>query len=89
MIGQLFIGQSMQLRVSHQKTFLIGIWIVTSLIIISSYKATLNAMLIIPRLKTPFNSFVEMVDQDEVQWMMVSGTVMSRAIRVNYIENEN
>lgn len=48
-----------------------------------SYKATLNAMLIIPKVQVPFRNVHEMVLQDEVQWLVIPGTVFSKIAKVN------
>ena len=53
-----------------------------SLIIVFGYKAILNAMLVVPRLKIPFDNVNEMVSQHQIGWQMVAGTLFLNATKV-------
>ena len=71
-----------------QKTFLAGVLLLSSFIILSSYKATLNSMLILPKVKVPFTNVQEMVHQNQVKWYLVQKTVMLRIAKVRYFDKE-
>ncbi|KAK8381548.1 hypothetical protein O3P69_018561 [Scylla paramamosain] len=63
--------------------FLAGLWLLTSLIIAIVYRSNLKAMLIVPKVRVPFDSLAELVDQTEVPWTMAHGSIVQSFFSVS------
>ena len=69
-------------KIPAQKTLLVGLWLLTCFIIMSSYKATLNSILILPKISVPFRNVKEMVNQNEIKYGLFQKTLLLRISQV-------
>ncbi|XP_076044672.1 glutamate receptor ionotropic, kainate 2-like [Oratosquilla oratoria] len=76
------LAQSERMSPTGLSGRLVGsLWILVSFIFITVYKSNLKAMLISPKVHIPFDSFEELVAQDEWKWKVVEGTALHQALR--------
>lgn len=62
--------------------FLIGVWLISSLIIGTVYKSNLKAKLIAPKIYLPFSSLEEVADQNEVTLLGAEGSLLHQLLQV-------
>ncbi|XP_076031179.1 uncharacterized protein LOC143019427 [Oratosquilla oratoria] len=63
-------------RATSSTTFITILWILVSFIIVTVYKSTLKAMLIIPKVTAPFRNVEELVSQDHVRYLLPRSSVI-------------
>ncbi|XP_071516568.1 glutamate receptor ionotropic, kainate glr-3-like [Panulirus ornatus] len=66
---------------------LMGLWVLVSLIIAVVYRSNLKAMLIVPRVRIPFDSLEELVNQDEMTWTFPKGSIVHSFFEAANAEN--
>nr|XP_027218140.1 probable glutamate receptor [Penaeus vannamei] len=83
--GFMLVGQ-VQLRQGSRRG-MVALWLLTAFIIASVYKSNLKAMLIVPKVFVPFDSLEEMVDQRDVPWIIIKGSIIENFFEVAYKED--
>jgi len=58
---------------------LVGVWLIISVILNTSYKGSLKAKLIAPRIKLPFTNFEELLHNKVMKFIVTPGTVFYKA----------
>ncbi|XP_064105795.1 uncharacterized protein LOC135215223 [Macrobrachium nipponense] len=73
----ILLGQSFSVLNKNNTTWmLVGIWLVATFIIGTVYKSNLKAMLIIPKVNIPFNNLEELVNQNDVPFILMGGSLV-------------
>lgn len=50
-----------------------GLWIWMAFVVGTIYRSNLKSMIILPTIRTPFNTLEEMIGQDEISYTMAAG----------------
>lgn len=61
---------------------LVTIWLLASLVFMSSYGGILTAMLTVPRVTIPIDSLADLVTQNDLPWRLESGAMMLTYLQV-------
>ncbi|XP_063612657.1 glutamate receptor 1-like [Penaeus indicus] len=69
--------------------FIRGLWLLSALIIGSVYRSNLKAMLILPRLRLPFNSLEELVETDIPTYVYEDMTLRAKNAHQNFIRHNS
>lgn len=59
-----------------------GLWLLVSFVLGTVYRSNLKAMLILPKLHVPFNSFEQLVDTD-IPVHVIKGSIFANDVKVN------
>ncbi|XP_042205611.1 glutamate receptor ionotropic, delta-1-like [Homarus americanus] len=65
----------------------VAVWLLASLILAVVYKSNLKALLIVPKVRIPFDSLEELVTQDEMKWNFPKGSIVQSFFEAAYAEN--
>ena len=70
----------------NRKSFvklLIGVWLLSTFVIMKSYEGNFTALITIPKVEIPIDSVSDLISQDTMPWKIVFGSWFAGKLKVN------
>ncbi|XP_069186012.1 uncharacterized protein [Procambarus clarkii] len=88
LLGQALSGRDLRKTGAGGRVF-ITLWLLVAFILGTIYRVNLTAMLVVPKVRIPFDTLEELVNQRKTPWVFSRGSVVHSTFEAAYKERPN